>query len=127
MAGRTCPIHLSLMRPVRYVLDLPWWVGMAIFMAGNWVTGHWYILGVPVCLFGAWTYSKLLKHNDDPNPFPAIVGFPLFFLVMLVPDQFSFEAFGLSLLNELSPTVNYGIRAALGIFAGFIAFQGVRK
>lgn len=67
---------------------------MAIFLAGNRVTGYYYILGVPICLFGAWTYSKILKPNDDPEPFPAIVGFPLVFIVMLVPRQFAFEATG---------------------------------
>ena len=115
------------MRPIRYIFDLPWWMGMAIFMAGNWVAGYCYILGVPVCLFGAWTYSKLLKPNDDSDPYPAIVGFPLFFLVMLVPRHFSFENEWFSWMNGTSGTVLFGTRAALGIFAGFIAFQGVRK
>lgn len=115
------------MRPVRYILDLPWWVGLAIFMGGNWVTGHSYILGVPICLFGAWTFSKLLKPNDDPEPFPAIVGFPLFFLVMLIPGQFAFKDDWFSWMNGTSETVLFGTRAALGIFAGFIAFQGVRR
>jgi hypothetical protein len=115
------------MRPVRYILDLPWWVGLAIFMGGNWVTGHSYILGVPICLFGAWTFSKLLKPNDDPEPFPAIVGFPLFFLVMLIPSQFAFKGDWFSWMNGISENVLYGTRAALGIFTGFIAFQGVRK
>ena len=115
------------MRLIRYILDLPWWVGLAIFMAGNWLVPHAYIIGVPVCLFGAWTFSKLLKVDDHPNPWPAIVGFPLFFLVMLVPNQFSFETLIPSLLNDLSQTATFGIRAALGIFTGFIAFQGVRK
>ena len=115
------------MRPIRYILDLPWWVGMAIFMAGNWVTGHWYVIGVPIGLFGAWTYSKLLKPNDDPDPFPAIIGFPLFFLVMLVPRQFSFDSPWFGWMNGTSETVLFGTRAALGILAGFIAFQGVRK
>ena len=115
------------MRTIRYILDLPWWVGLPIFLLGNLVVGHCYILGVPICLFGAWTYSKLLKPNDDPDSFPAIVGFPLFFLVMLVPREFSFDNEWFSWLNGTSTTVLFGTRAALGILAGFIAFQGVRK
>jgi hypothetical protein len=115
------------MRPVRYILDLPWWVGLAIFMAGNWMTGHSYILGVPICLFGAWTFSKLLKHNDDADVLLAIFGFPFFFLVMLLPRQFSFESDWFSWMNGTSETVLYGTRAALGLFVSFIAFQGVRK
>jgi len=115
------------MRLIRYILDLPWWVGLAIFMAGNWLVPHTYIIGVPVCLFGAWTFSKLLKPDDYADVGSAIIGFPLFFLVMLVPNQFSFETVILDLLNDLSTTATFAIRAALGIFTGFIAFQGVRK
>jgi hypothetical protein len=115
------------MRPIRYILDLPWWVGLAIFMAGNWITGYYYIMGVPICLFGAWTFSKLLKPNDDPGPRPALIGFPLFFLVMVIPRHFAFENVWFSWLNGTSETVLYATRAALGILAGFIAFQGVRK
>lgn len=44
------------MRPIRYILDLPWWVGLAIFMAGNWLVPYSYIAGVPICLFWAWTF-----------------------------------------------------------------------
>lgn len=115
------------MRPIRYLLDLPWWAGLVIFMAGNWLAPHSYIVGVPVCLFGAWTFSKLLKPNDYAEVGNAIVGFPMFFLVMLIPDKFSFETLILDLLNQLGSTATYGIRAALGIMTGFIAFQGVRR
>jgi hypothetical protein len=115
------------MRPIRYIFDLPWWVGLAIFMGGNWVVGQSYIFGVPICLFGAWTFSKLLKPNDNPEPFPAIIGFPLFFIVMLIPGQFAFKDDWFSWMNGTSETVLYGTRAALGIFASFIALQGVRK
>ncbi len=115
------------MRPIRYILDLPWWVGLLIFLIGNLLVEHWYIVGLPVCLFGAWTFSKLLKPTESSDVGPAIVGFPLFFLVMLIPNQFSFETVVLDLLNDMSETVLFGIRAALGIGVGFIAFQGVRK
>lgn len=115
------------MRLIRYFLDLPWWAGLGIFMVGNSLVPLTYVAGVPICLFGAWTYSKLLKPNDATQAGFAIIGFPLFFLAMLFPRQFHFEAPVLSLLNELSTTTTYGIRAALGIFTSFVAFQGVRQ
>ena len=115
------------MRPVHYILDIPWWVVLIIFLLGNLVVGYSYIIGVPICLFGAWTYSKLLPSNESPEVGRAIIGFPLFFLVMLIPDRFSFETVILNLLNGIGQTVLFGIRAALGIGVGFIAFQGVRK
>lgn len=46
---------------------------------------------------------------------------------MLIPVQFAFTTTGLDLMNAISPKTLYGIRAALGIGVGFIAFQGVRK
>jgi hypothetical protein len=115
------------MRPIRYLFDLPWWTGLLIFLMGNLVVPHWYIPGLFVCLFGGWTFSKLLPPVEDPELFPAVVGFPLFFLIMLIPDKFAFTTPGLDLMNAISPKILYGIRAALGIGVGFIAFQGVRK
>ncbi len=115
------------MRPIRYLCDLPWWMGLAIFMIGNAIVPYAYMIGVPICLFGAWTYSKLLKSNDAIQIGFAIIGFPLFFLAMLFPRQFRLETPILNLLNDLSTTTTYGIRAALGIFTSFLAFQGVRK
>lgn len=115
------------MRPIRYLLDLPWWIGLLIFLMGNFIVGHWYVIGLPVSLFGAWTFSKLLVPKTDPEVGFAIIGFPLFFLVMLVPGQFAFESQWFSWMNGTSETVLFGTRAALGIFAGFIAFQGVRR
>lgn len=115
------------MRPIRYLLDLPWWSGLVIFLVGNLIVGHFYVLGLPVCLFGAWTFSKLLPPRDDPEVACAIIGFPLFFLIMLIPDRFTFANALISWLNHLSPTLLFGVRAALGIGVGFIAFQGTRK
>lgn len=114
------------MRPIQYLLDLPWWAGLVLFMAANWLVGYSYILGAPICLFGAWTFSRLLKPNDLTGAGFAIVGFPLFFLVMLIPREFDFTSDWLSWLNDTSATVLYGIRAALGIMVGFAACQGVR-
>lgn len=115
------------MRPIRYILDLPWWIGLIIFLLGNLIVGHYYIVGMPVCLFGAWTFSKLLAPEDYPEVGFAIVGFPLFFLVMLIPYQVAFEAPWGSWLNGVSSKILFGVRAALGIGVGFIAFRGVRR
>ena len=115
------------MRPIRYLLDLPWWAGLVIFLLGNMVAASCYVVGLPVCLFGTWTYSKLLAADDDPVVGCAMIGFPLFFIVMLIPDKFSFANVWASWLNGMTPTVLFGIRAALGIGVGFLAFRGVRK
>jgi hypothetical protein len=45
---------------------------------------------------------------------------------MLIPERFSFEMPMIDLLNHLSPTVTYGLRAALGLASSFIAFQSFR-
>lgn len=115
------------MRPIRFLIDLPWWTGLVIFLVGNLIVGHSYVLGLPVCLFGAWTFSKLLPPRDYPDVSLAIVGFPLFFLVMLIPARFTFSNTLVFWLNDTSPTVLFGIRAALGIGVGFSTFQGIRK
>lgn len=115
------------MRPIRYILDLPWWVGLAIFLAGNAIVPHLYLIGMPMALFGAWTFSKLMKHDDLDEIGFAIIGFPLFFLVMLIPDRFTFETSYIDLLNHISPKVNFAVRAALGIMMALVAFRGVRR
>jgi hypothetical protein len=55
------------MRPIRYLLDLPWWAGLLIFLGGNWLTPNLYPAGMPVALFGAWTFSKLLLSDVHAN------------------------------------------------------------
>jgi len=100
---------------------------LIIFLLGNLIVTNWYIVGLPVCLFGAWTYSKLLPPPDDPAVAFAIIGFPLFFFAMLIPYQFTFENEWLTFMNGVSSKVLFGTRAALGIGVGFLAFQGVRK
>ncbi len=115
------------MRPLHYLFDLPLWTGLLVFLLGNLIVSHWYIVGLPICLFGAWTYSKLLPPVEHPEVGLAIIGFPLFFLAMLIPDRFTFETAWLDFINGTSPKVLFGTRAALGIGVGFLAFQGVRK
>ena len=115
------------MRPIRYIFDLPWWTGLLIFLLGIAIVPYWYIGGLPICLFGTWTYSKLLPPVEHPEVGLAIIGFPLVFLAMLIPAKFAFTDVWLSFMNEFSPKVLYGVRAASGIGIGFLAFQGVRK
>ena len=115
------------MRPIRYILDLPWWIGLAIFLAGNAIVPHLYLIGMPIAIFGAWTFSKLMKYDDWNEIGFAIIGFPLFFLVMLIPDRFAFETPYIDLLNHISPKVNFAVRAALGIMMALVAFRGVRR
>ncbi len=115
------------MRPIRYLLDLPWWAGLAIFLAGNLIVPHFYIVGMPICLFGAWTYSKLMKFDDNPAIGYPLFGLPLFFLAMVIPNRFAFETPYVDLLNHITPTVNYAIRAALGMMTSLFACCGLRR
>lgn len=115
------------MRPVRYLLDLPWWAGLIIFLIGNWLTPHFYIVGMPTALFGAWTFSKLVHYDDTAEISAAIIGFPLFFLVMLLPVRFGFETPILDWLNQITPTATYAVRAAVGMSTALLAFNGVRR
>lgn len=115
------------MRPLRYLLDLPWWAGLLIFLVGNGFTPQFYAVGMPVALFGAWTFSKLMRYDDHGEIGFAIVGFPLFFLAMLIPACFDFETPVVDLLNHLSPTVTYALRGAFGMGVALLAFQGIRR
>jgi hypothetical protein len=114
------------MRPIKFFFDLPWWTGLPIFLLGTSAVLWFYPIGIIIALFGAWTFFKLMKPADLDGPGFAIVGFPLFFLSMLIPERFSFEMPMIDLLNHLSPTVTYGLRAALGLASSFIAFQSFR-
>jgi len=115
------------LRPIRYITDLPWWVGLILFLIGNIIVPDHYLVGMPMCLFGAWTFSKLIKYDDYHEVGAAFIGFPVFFLVMLIPDQFTLETPVIDLLNEIPQKVNFTIRAALGMLISLIAFQGVRR
>jgi hypothetical protein len=114
------------MRPLHFIFDLPWWVGFVLFLIGNAIVPHSYIIGMPICLFGVWTFSKLLQKNEDALWGYAIIGFPLFMLAMLIPGKFHMETPVLDLLNGMSTTATYATRAALGIFTGLFACQGLR-
>jgi hypothetical protein len=114
------------MRPLKFLADLPWWAGLPIFLIGTAAVLLFYPLGIIVALFGAWTFYKLMEPDDYKLPGFALIGFPLFFLAMLIPSKFSLETPGLNLLNHLSTTATYGIRSALGLAAAFIAFRSFR-
>ena len=116
----------SLPRPFVFLMDLPWWTGLPIFLAGTAVVVHWYAIGVIVALFGAWTFAKLTQPSEFKEIGFAIIGFPLFFASMLIPTRFSIEVPVLDLLNDLSATANFAARSALGLASSFIAFQSFR-
>jgi hypothetical protein len=115
------------MRPVRYVLDLPWWVGLVIYLAGNAIVPHFYLIGMPIALFGLWTFSKLMKFDHDAAVGFVIFGLPVFLIVMLIPDRFTFETAYINLLNHITPKVNSVLRASLGIMTGLITCCGIRR
>ena len=114
------------MRPLKFLADLPWWTGLPIFLIGTAIVVFLYPLGIVVALFGAWTFFKLTEPDTFKEPGFALVGFPLFFLVMLIPDQFTLQTPVLDFLNHLSATVTYATRSALGLATAFIAFRSFR-
>jgi hypothetical protein len=114
------------MRPLKFLADLPWWSGLPIFLIGTAAVLLFYPLGIIIALFGAWTFYKLMEPDDYKLPGFALIGFPLFFLAMLIPARFSLETPVLNLLNHLSATATYGIRSALGLATAFIAFRSFR-
>ena len=114
------------MRPLKFLTDLPWSTGLPIFLIGTGAVLLFYPLGIIIALFGAWTFYKLMEPSDWKEPGCAIIGFPLFFLAMLIPAQFSLETPILDLLNHLSATATYGIRSAFSLATAFIAFRSFR-
>lgn len=113
-------------RPFVFLTDLPWWTGLPIFLAGAALVVYWYIIGVMISLFGAWTFSKLLARGELNGIGFALTGLPLFFATMLIPAKFSIEVPVFDLLNHLSATATYATRSALGLATAFIAFQSFR-
>lgn len=73
------------MRPLKFLTDLPWWTGLPIFLAGTAAVVLFYPRGLVIALFGAWTFYKLMEPCEYKEPGCALIGFPLFFLVMLNP------------------------------------------
>lgn len=114
------------MRIFRYIFDLPWWVGLPIFLGGNLLIPmglYGYISGLIICLFGGWTFSKLLKPNEYIEAGQAIVCIPLTALSLyLFNKNWIFDHF----IPTNSDTL-YVLRIVFGLFFGFLSFQGFRK
>jgi hypothetical protein len=114
------------MRILKFLADLPWWTGLPVFLTGTAIVAHWYPVGLIVSLFGAWTFYKLMEPGDFKEPGFALVGFPLFFAAMLIPAKFHTQMPLLGFLNDLSTTVTYATRSALGLVTGFMSFRSFR-
>jgi len=109
------------MRMLRVISDLPWWSGLPIFLIGNLIVPYGivgYTIGLCVCLFGCWIFSKLVKKDEYSGGMNAIMGIPIFALLMFFMNQ-SFIPFNWDTL--------YVIRACAGLFVGFLAFEGFLK
>lgn len=113
------------MRYIRYIVDLPWWVGLPIFLVGNLLVPRGlfgYIIGLIVCLFGCWTFSKLLKVDEYVEAGRAIVCIPIVaFIIGFVNEPF------IDPIIDCSFATLFVLRTIAGLFFGMIAFQGFRK
>lgn len=109
------------MRIVRAITDLPWWSGLPIFLVGNLIIPIPYvgfIIGILVCLFGCWIFSKLLKYDEYADSARAIIFIPLMILSLwFINEDFIAWSFG----------TLYTLRLVTGLFFGLIAFQGFVK
>lgn len=110
---------------IRFIADLPWWVGLAIFLIANSLIPLG-IIGLGFGLFftflGMWIFSKLLLPDKNPTNLDAIIGLPLFILAMLV---FSGSVQWSWLPKDFG--ILYGIRASLGVLLGLLGFNGFKK
>jgi hypothetical protein len=73
------------MRPIKYITDLPWWVGLLIFVIGNLILPlglFGYIIGLVLCLFGCFTLAPLLPPDPDASPSRMPLGIALFSFVV---------------------------------------------
>ena len=114
------------MRILRAISDLPWWSGLPIFLIGNLMVPHGmfgYMVGLCICMFGCWIFSKLVKRDEyATGGGSAIVGIPLFGLLLyFVTDNYDHY------IIDLHRDTLYVIRACGGMFIGFIAFSGFVK
>jgi len=113
------------MRYFRYITDLPFWVGLPIFLTGSLLTSFglfFYIVGVIVCLFGCWTFSKNLKEDPYASSGQAITCLPLMALVLWVSTNQFMDTYIVASFGTL-----YAIRTAIALYLGFWGFQGFRK
>jgi hypothetical protein len=113
------------MRYIRYILDLPWWVGLPISLFGNLLVPFglfWYIIGLMVFLFGCWTFSKLLKEDEYSEAGRAIIFIPIVALGMWFINKSFVDAIILCSFGTL-----FVLRFVFGMFFGLISFQGFKK
>lgn len=110
---------------VRFIADLPWWVGLAVFLGANFLIpmGTFGLaFGLFFCLLGMWIFSKLMIPDSDPTNSPAIIGLPLFVIFMVIfsgSDQWTWVTKDYSIL--------YGLRIGVGMLLGLIGFTGFKK
>lgn len=113
------------MRHLRYITDIPFWVGLPIFLFGSLLTAFgivWYMIGLSICLFGCWTFSKNLKDNSCTSSGQAIVCLPLMALVLWFINNHFIDPFVVCSFGTL-----FVLRSSSALFLGFLGFQGFRK
>lgn len=114
------------MRILRAISDLPWWMGLLIFLVGNLIIpfgSFGYIVGIIPCLFGCWIFSKLVKPDPYAEGGRAIMFLPLTILALwvLTPGPLSYVGLQFEFLTL------YVLRIFFGVGCGFTAFQGFNK
>lgn len=110
---------------IRFIADLPWWVGLALFLGANLliplgVCGL--AIGMFFALLGMWTFSKLLIPDKFPSNEAAIIGLPLFVIFMLM---FSGHVHWGWLPKDYA--VAFGMRTSFGILFGLLGFKGFKR
>ena len=113
------------MRYIRYITDLPFWVGLPIFLVGSLLTAFglfWYIVGLIICFFGCWTFSKNLKENECASSGQAIICLPIMAICLWFINNHFIDPFIVCSFGTL-----FVFRTVSAMFFGFFGFQGFRK
>jgi|TARA_R110002110_G_scaffold184875_2_gene391767 hypothetical protein len=109
------------MKFLRAISNLPWWCGLPTFLFGNLIVPYGitgYVIGLCICLFGCWVFSKLVKRDEYSGGLSAVMGVPIFGLLMFFINE-AFIPFNWDTL--------YVIRSCAGLFVGLLAFEGFVK
>lgn len=110
------------MRLLRAISDLPWWTGLPIYFLGNFLTEgnlFFFSIGIIMCLFGSWVFSKLLNYKESHVTF-TIIGIPVFIFMMKAAA-------------DLGDSPNYTsedafvFKAMVGLFLSLIAISGFKR
>lgn len=121
------------MKVLRYIFDLPWWTGLPIFLGGNFLFHEnyelWgYLMGMGMCLFGGWTFSKLLKYDEFTMSNPAVVGLPLVLLSgWYLKNPYVSDICYLINYPQLEFTELYILRSAIMFFLTLYSIKGFAK